>query len=610
MEVQGSLFQRVVADFPSYTPPELPDLRDVKELVLDTETTGLRWWGDHRPIGLCVSTRDGKTWYIPWGHAGGNLDPDRVRNWCRDNLRDKHLTFFNAVFDVNMMRAWGVNLEEQNNTVGDVALYAALLDDHRYQSSLDVLAQEELGESKIHDLDKSRMAEYHAAEVADYGQRDVYLTNKLLDAYWRRMDDEDLHRVRALEDECIYATAEMEWNGAPIDEEKLNLWLVQSQNDYVKCLLDLRDLCGVTVNPKSMPDLKFIFNKFEIAIPTNDMPGADFGKDTFKKEYLAKIDHPVVRVLRRAKRLASVRSKYLLPFKADVSRNGVVRYALHQLRADKEGEEAGTISGRYSSSAHQKTGDGVNIQNIAGKKLQHSVKEETDWHYNVRELFIPESGLFLAGDADQIEYRWFAHLAQPPRVMEAYKKDPKTNFHREVHAMISQYREITYELTKDCNFAGLFGAGPDKFAFMLGMTTEAARPLYNTYHKSLPEARRIYRQAIALAQERGFVRTHLGRRARFPDSKFCSPALNRVIQGSAADENKTKLVLLRKTIKALKLAFKLRFTVHDEVCGDVADADTARAVSEVLNTQILKTRVPLLWTVNVGPNWQQCKKVA
>jgi len=84
--------------------------------------------------------------------------------------------------------------------------------------------------------------------------------------------------------------------------------------------------------------------------------------------------------------------------------------------------------------------------------------------------------------------------------------------------------------------------------------------------------------------------------------------LNGVIQGSAADIMKLKLVELYKTRKETGLI--LRMTVHDEVCGDVPDVESARKVDEVLNSQsgfVSELRVPILWDTKFGANWKECK---
>jgi DNA polymerase I-like protein with 3'-5' exonuclease and polymerase domains len=610
VEAQRSLFDGRTAAAPpkDWIPAEPPLVASagIKRIALDTETTGLRWWAD-RVVGIGVAFDDGRSRYLPFGHSAGNLDEEKIKDWARRELRGVHIDFFNGPFDLNSMYYWGVDLEAQGCTVSDVGLWAALLDDHRTHYNLDSIAKDALGIGKVEGIDTTRMADYAAWEVEEYGCRDPLLVNGLREKFWPMLDQQELQVVRQLEDDCVYATAEMERLGAPLDEEKLDRWEKQSERDYVQSLWDIRKETGLTINPGSREDLKKLFEKYSIPLPTNTMPGPDQGKVTFGKGYLEKINHPVIRLVRRARRLASLRSKYLIPYQEDLRRNGVLRYALHQLRTGGDSEafgESGTISGRYSSSAYS-TGDGANIQQVAGKKYSHSVQEE-HWIYNVRELFVPASGLWLSGDAEQIEYRLFSHYAQPPKVMEAYAKDPWTNYHKITQAMIEKYRPITYELTKDCNFAAVYGAGTEKFAFMLGMSEDEVKPLYNAYHNAVPEARRLLKYAMRMAEQRGYVRTILGRRARFLDTVMLHASLNRVIQGSAADEMKKKVVELRKERK--RTNFTLRFVVHDEANGDVPDEESAKAVQEVLNRQLLQTRVPLLWKVGTGANWQEAKK--
>jgi DNA polymerase-1 len=249
----------------------------------------------------------------------------------------------------------------------------------------------------------------------------------------------------------------------------------------------------------------------------------------------------------------------------------------------------------------------VNIQQVGGKKLQAKMRGLKE-QYPIRQLFVPESGLWLGADASQIEYRLFAHYAKPPAVIKAYAENPETDFHAFVMSMVQQVRsDITRERTKDLNFAKIYGAGANKIAIMLGLSPEEASPFVTAYDRTFPQARTLMDESMRVAEKRGYVKTMLGRRARFPNGKFLHAALNRVIQGTAADINKMKLVELHKERKYTGL--KLRFTVHDEADGDVPDVEAGRRVREVLNRQSLPTRVPILWNVGVGPNWGSCKSV-
>jgi DNA polymerase-1 len=124
------------------------------------------------------------------------------------------------------------------------------------------------------------------------------------------------------------------------------------------------------------------------------------------------------------------------------------------------------------------------------------------------------------------------------------------------------------------------------------------------YDTAFPDVLRMLSTASSTARDRGYVKTLLGRRSRFPDRQNLHKALNSVIQGSAADLMKMKLVELYRERRALGLT--LRMTVHDEVCGDVPDLEAARMVGELLNRQSIPLRVPILWEGNTGANWKEC----
>src|SRR5207237_1229382 len=89
------------------------------------------------------------------------------------------------------------------------------------------------------------------------------------------------------------------------------------------------------------------------------------GRPSFTDAILKTIEHPTVQLMRRAGKLISLRNKFLVNTKKMLGSDGILRYALHQLRAAKDdyadAGEAGTVTGRYSSTAIVH-GMGVNIQ--------------------------------------------------------------------------------------------------------------------------------------------------------------------------------------------------------------------------------------------------------
>lgn len=642
----------------SWTPQAPPSLDGIHDIELDTETTGLHWWEKDRPIGIAIRLPNGFKQYLPWGHAGGNLDENVVRRWARTELRNKHITNLNTRFDLHMLYAWGVDLECQGCSVSDVGHYAALLDDHRQSFSLENISQDYLGVGKSgQDLDKSRMATYHAGEVAAYAMQDVELVGLLKDKMLPELEAQDLMRVKKLEDDVIWVVCEMERNGAKINVELLQEWIGKSEQAYIRALWSIYRDTGIKFEPTTAGWEK-LFRQQGIPIteytdPTEAHPN---GQASFTDNVLKRIDNPIIQLGRRSQRLKSLNSKYLQKYAKNVDSRGILRYSLHQLRAERAVDahhgEVGTVSGRFSSSEIV-SGYGVNIQQVmkvAKQRVAFGYDEEDATHdeeiFMVRQLHIPEEGEFLSADAKQIEYRLFADKAKNPKVLAAYKQDKDLSFHKYMHVLLRPYASLTYRQQKDLNFAKLYAAGPAKLALMLGYITEGqlatlkrqygqkipyghpwlkkAMEVEQIYAKEMPEVKQLIRESSYQAlgecngyckkeddlhtnkelQHLGYVKTIAGRRSRFPTGKGVYKALNAIIQGTAADIMKQKLVELHKYRKDTGLL--LRYSVHDEVDGDAQYPETKERVQSILDSQSFsEIEIPILWDVGTGPNWKQ-----
>lgn len=563
---------------------------------VDFETTGTDRFRD-RPVGLAVATPDDRAFYFPFGHRGGNLDEDTVRRWARRELRDKTLTGSWMKFDTHMSRNWDLPFSEMNVRLRDVQHQACLLNERRRQSGLDLLAKEYLGESK-HELpfSKSQIARAHSSLVGPYAEQDVRLTRRLDLAMRPMIVKEDLQRVLDLEDSLIEVVVEMEWNGAPIDIPKLERWRVEVRQQRDAGLKTLRDLAGFPVNPESHPDLMRLFAKWGLAPPLDE----EDGRPTFAAAYLLplKATHPGVALVLRTKALSSLLSKFLDNYAQRIGPDGILRYNLHQLRAD----DYGTITGRFSSAD-------VNIQQVMKPSKQE--KKFGTREYLIRELFVPAPGkLWVSADASQIEYRLFAGLSGNPEVLAAFARNPWEDFHQIVTGMVQRIADpdATRDDTKNTNFAKVYGAGVKKIRRMLGCSPEEAQEFVDAYDKSFPEVGPLIRSVEQAIRNRhrtegcGYVRTLLGRRRRYPELDRLHSGLNAHIQGTAADVAKVKARQLYDARKELELT--MRFVVHDSNEGDVPSVEHARKVQELLNEPALPDlKVPILWNTGIGVNW-------
>jgi len=622
----------VPKDWRVEAPPSLDGIHDIE---LDFETDGVDYYNRDIAIGWALRLPNGRKKYYPIRHrnCSDQIDPAVALRWFQTELKGKRITNARTGFEVHVAYAMGADLVEQGCTFSDVMHYAALLDDHRKRFALNELAKDFLGREKEGmDLDPTRMADYEPWMVAKRAEGDVETVAQLKDVMWPMLDAQGLQNVRALEDQIIPVVCEMERNGAPLNVELLQQWARESEEHYHKLIREVANEAGFNFDDTDASWIR-LFERYKIPLVYGKVKGTNERSDkpTFKDAVLERVDHPVIKKARFAAQLDSLRSKIYKPYLENVDKNGILRVEYNQLRLDDEHGQRGTVSGRFSAAYVQQVPNHDNHFAVFGDL------------YNPRALYTPGSGLFFAGDASQIEYRIFASHAKNPRVLQAYRDDPRVSFHKLMWPKITRYRpDFSYTNMKSFNFMRMYGGGTVKTAVMMGMITEEqgdditarkaqktsplleqAREIESIYDKEMPEVKPLTRKAMHLAmskcndycnknddmhrefKHRGYVKTVLGRRSRFPTDYKIHKALNAIIQGSAADIMKTKLVELFKQRRAL--GFTMRMTVHDEVTGDVPDVAAAKKIEDLLNVQSIETTVPILWAAGTGKNWADAK---
>ncbi len=619
-----------------WQPDAFPDLSRVDGPIgFDTETSGLRWWAGDRVAGTSLSWWEGRTLrsvYLPVRHREGNHDPERFLEWARspEGLRGRQLVGLNVKFDAHQERESGLDLEALGCRLSDIGHRQAIIDNRTRAFKLDSIAKITLGEDqgKVEGVDVSRGAHiYHAAEVAAYARRDAELPLLILANQIPRIEADGLGRVVDLEDEVQWAVIEMERNGMLLDMERLAALQKQAKQAHEAALFQLAAVAGFACNPSSADDMERLFRARGIEIRERT---EKTGRISLAEGALDGIDDPSIALARRCHILGGIRSRYLDAYPRLVSPGGILRYSLHQLR----GDDGGTISGRFSCSQAIRDEEGANLQQvITAEKLHDQGIEE----YDIRRLFVaPRGRVVVAGDAKQIEYRVFAHYTENPALLAAYKDEPDArrlrqlrekweaegasgaeidrrtkaltvDFHEWVGTAVRKHRpDFGRKRIKVINFMVLFGGGIKKICEMLGVSQKEGKALKDIYDRTFPDGKRLLHLASDLAENRRWVSTYIGRRARFGPNDRYHKALNSVIQGTAADYNKVKLAALYKARRDFDLT--LRLTVHDEVVGDVPNINAANAMAEFLDRQEWpEFRVPILWSVGTGASWGEAK---
>jgi DNA polymerase I-like protein with 3'-5' exonuclease and polymerase domains len=246
----------------------------------------------------------------------------------------------------------------------------------------------------------------------------------------------------------------------------------------------------------------------------------------------------------------------------------------------------------------------------------------------VRSLFLPEEGeLWAANDFSSQEPRLLVHYATligldgAEKMAQAYRDNPDTDFHQ----MVADMAGIERKQAKTIGLGLMYGMGKNKLAGQLDLPVDEASELMSTFHNKVPFLRGTVdavMRRIEKPSSNGAIRTLLGRKCRFPlwepiawgvnkalpyeqaVSEYgprikragTYKGLNRLIQGSAADQTKAAMIALHKA------GFRILLQVHDEVAVSVKNREEAEAAAEIMRTAV-DLEVPSKVDVEIGTSW-------
>lgn len=604
-------------------PDGYPDLSGAKEVAIDLETKdpnlttmGSGWARkDGHIIGIAVAV-EGEQWYFPIRHElGPNLDPKMTLRWLQDVCTvDRNYVFHNAPYDVGWLLAEGVRI---HGRIVDTMVAAPLLDENRFSYALNSLGRDYLQDRKSEvELRaaadafgvnaKSEMYKLPAHHVGKYAEQDAALTLRLWKHFQTLIIKEDIQDIFDLELKVLKTIIPMRERGVRVDLERTEM-IKRDLEQREKKLLDLiGKQTGVDVEiwaaesvAKAFDALKLPYNKTE---KTN--------APSFTKGFLANHPHEVPQMIVQAREFNKARSTFVdTILKHQI--NGRIHAELHPLRSD----DGGTVTGRFSYS-------NPNLQQIPARHGEIGPM--------IRSLFIPEEGaLWGAFDYSSQEPRIVVHYAKlmgfrgAAEFADQYNLDARTDFHQ----MAADIVGVPRKQAKDINLGLFYGMGSKKLAASLGLEFEDAQELFATYHDKVPFVRELSEYATNRASRKGIIRTLLGRRCRFdkwepnaygswkpmtyqeaynehgPAIKraFTYKALNKLIQGSAADQTKAAMVALAEE------GILPMIQVHDELDISVESEEQAKRIAEIMETCV-DLQVPSVVDAEFGPNWGEAKQ--
>ena len=613
-----------------WTPPSFPNLSGVKVLGLDTETydpamkdAGPGWArGDGNIVGVSISTGDA-SWYFPIKHTVQkelNMDPVQVKNFLNDVL-GTHIPKVgaNLQYDIGWLEHEGIYV---SGDLYDIQFAEALIDDTAKSYSLDSLANKYIGESKVtKDLynwshkayggGKDQRANIYRCPpslVGPYAEADAHLPIQILKLQWKKLQELGLVNLFKMECDLIRVLIGMRFRGMNIDHDRAEI-AEKAINDKISELRsELKRHAGFEVSVNSNSDLVRMFDKHGQPYPRTEK-----GNPSFVKDWLNTNEYVGAQLVSGIRKYEKAIGTFIRGAILDKQIDGKVFPSFHPLR----GEWGGAVSGRFSSSK-------PNAQQIPSR--------DDELAPLIRGIFVPDEGCqWCKIDYSQIEYRFFAHFSQAEWLIEAYM-DPTADFHDVVREMIGFTGHRTP--VKSINFGLLYGMGKDKLIQTLSTMglNISGEEFLKIYHDKFPEARKLLHECSDTAQRTGEIRTILNRRNTFnlfePAHEWSTPlpyyqaikrygvnikrsmthkALNRKLQGSAADLMKKAMVLAHKEGIFDRIGYP-HVTVHDEL--DLSyhpdmkeDFDLLKEIME----SAIPLNVPVLADPEYGPDWGHVK---
>ena len=605
-------------------PDNFPSLKGYSHVAIDLETKdpGLKSMGSGairghgNIVGIAVAV-EGWSAYYPIAHeGGGNLDKDKVMAWIKEVCAAPNVKLFhNAMYDVCWLRAAGVKIYGK---IIDTMVMASLLDENRLWYTLNSIAFDKLGKTKNETAlneaaqswgidPKSEMYKLPAMYVGNYAEKDAQLTLELYTVLNKDIQLNKLNNIFELETDLFPCLIDMKFKGVRVDIEKaqqLKRQLVKQENEL---LLKIKQETGIEPQIWAAKNIAEIFDKRELKYERTEKSSAP----SFTKNFLSEHKDPIVQMIAKAREINKAHTTFIdtiLKF----THKGRIHADINPIRSD----QGGTVTGRFS---------------YANPNLQQIPARNKELGPMIRSLFLPEVdhkwGCF---DYSQQEPRLVVHFAAENDLIKNDKSIKEIiqkfkNNDVDFHKIVADMAGISRDQAKTINLGLFYGMGKAKLQAELGLSTKnEAEELFNQYHESVPFVKQLMLATINEVNdsETGSIKTILGRQCRFnkwevnifkrgtmntlfntkeeAQAQFIKEwvemypaanreqiipkvkrsltykALNKLIQGSAADMTKKAMLDLYKE------GIVPHIQIHDELDISVIDDNQAKKIVEIM----------------------------
>jgi len=611
-------------------PTEFPDLSKYDEIAIDFETkdpdlktkgsASVRGIGN--VVGIAVAVKDFAGYYPIAHETGPNMNREQVLGWFADVLKtpaDK--IFHNAMYDILWIKRLGLTV---HGTVVDTMTVASLVNENRFRYDLNSVGAEYTGMTKNESalnaaakewgLDpKAEMYKLPAMYVGEYAEKDAELTLALWQELKKQIEQQELHSIVSLEQRVFPCLVDMKWKGVRVDLDQLDIVEKKLNTTYQGCIERVKKATGIIPEIWAAKSIAKICDNLGIKYERTEKTNSP----SFTKNYLSKHNNPIIRSIAAARQADKLKNTFLESIKNYVV-NGRIHADIHQLK----GDQGGTVTGRLSYSH-------PNLQQLPNY---------TPIGMGIRSIFIPEEGCeWGCFDYSQQEPRLVVHFAlRTPgitgvgEIADQYRdgiRDEKTGERvgdQDFHQIVADIADIDRSDAKTINLGLFYGMGQAKLQTQLGINDASeAKSLLTKYHSRVPFVKQLIKSVMDRAQRKGRVRTLLGRACRFdmwePNQfgmhkpltfqqacdeigignikrAFTYKALNKLIQGSAADMTKQAMINLHEE------GITPMIQLHDELDISVKNEAQSEKIIDIMENAV-PLEIPNKVDYENGSNW-------
>ena len=493
--------------------------------------------------------------------------------------------------------------------------------------------------------------------VKDYAEQDVNLTLQL----WKKFEKiiktpvntksknkKTLENIFDLETRLFPCLVEMRFKGVRVDEEKAKLLGGELKKEQAKIIEAIKKETKISVDIWAADSIQPLLEQQKI---TDYKVTPKTGRVSITKSYLESHPNKYLKMIAKARQLDKLFNTFVHGILKFVHK-GRIHAEINQIRSEK----GGTVTGRFSMS-------NPNLQQIPsrsdqGNKIRGLFLPEEDhkwasFDYSQQEPrlvvhYALKNGLHGAEDmADEYNKNpdtdFHEIVAKMAKITRKQAKTinlglfygmGKTKLARSLELEDDEAKELFNQYHTKVPFVRKLSNGLQDFAeknkniftledrFCRFDRWEPVNKEWNaekgvfeiSEYKEVEGKKQIVRSSVPIlkreeAENRYLANKVRNQEANDPNCKnfedyyrpaFTYKALNRLIQGSAADMTKKAMVLL------FEAGIVPHIQIHDELCFSIKTEDEAKKIKDIMENAI-ELKVPNKVDYDSGPNWGTIK---